>query len=127
MTANDHTDADHGSASLATVLVAPLMVVLMFVGFQAAMFNHTATEARVVAKETAVLVARDTVSTSVAASSAQSILVADSLLGDPQVSVSVVNDVVVVVISGRAPGILRGTSRRIEVRAAVPLEGWAPL
>ena len=55
---NDET-TDRGSASLTIVLLAPLLVVLMFVGFQAAMWNHARTEARVIARETAVLVARD--------------------------------------------------------------------
>jgi hypothetical protein len=36
-------------------------------------------------------------------------------------------DAVVVVISGDAPGILRGTSREVSVRAVVPTEGWVPL
>ena len=54
---NDSTDRDRGSTSLTIVLLAPVMLVLMFAGFQAAMWNHTRTEARVVARETAVLVA----------------------------------------------------------------------
>ncbi len=56
---DDDVEPDRGSASLTIVLLAPLLLVLMFAGFQAAMWNHTRTEARVIALETAVLVARD--------------------------------------------------------------------
>ena len=45
--------------SLAVVLLTPVTVVLMFLGFQAAMWNHAATEVRVVARQTAMMVARD--------------------------------------------------------------------
>ena len=61
---------DRGSASLSIVLTAPLLVVLMFIGFQAAMWNHARTEARVVAREAAVLVARDGASGEVAQAAA---------------------------------------------------------
>ena len=60
---DDADDRDRGAASLTIVLLAPLLLILMFAGFQAAMWNHTRTEARVIARETAVLVARDHVPT----------------------------------------------------------------
>ena len=78
---------DRGSASLAIVLLAPVLLVLMFAAFQAAMWNHTRTEARVVARETAVLVARDRLSTPQAVAAASVSLANDSVLTGVNVSV----------------------------------------
>jgi hypothetical protein len=99
----------------------------MFAGFQAAMWNHTSTEARVVARETAVLVARDGLTTSQAAAAASAVLASDSILTGVNVSVGATATVVVVTITGDAPGVLRGTSSPVRVTAAVSLEGWVPL
>ena len=118
---------DKGSASLTIVLLAPLLLVLMFAGFQAAMWNHTRTEARVVASETAVLVARDRLSTPRAAAAASASLAADGVLTGIMVSIDTTATVVVVTITGNAPGVLRGTSSPVRVTAAVSLEGWVPL
>ena len=118
---------DKGSASLTIVLLAPLLLVLMFAGFQAAMWNHTRTETRVVARETAVLVARDRLSTPRAAEAASASLANDSLLTGVKVSVETTATVVIVTITGNAPGVLRGTSSPVRVTAAVSLEGWVPL
>ncbi|MBK5330868.1 MAG: pilus assembly protein [Ilumatobacteraceae bacterium] len=120
-------DRDRGSASLTIVLLAPLLLVLMFAGFQAAMWNHTRTEARVVARETAVLVARDRLSTPRAAAAAAASLANDSVLTEVEVSVDTTASLVVVTITGTAPGVLRGTSAPVRVTAAVSLEGWVPL
>jgi len=123
----DETCTDRGSASLTIVLLAPLLVVLMFAGFQAAMWNHDRTEARVVARETAVLVARDHLPDGAADDVATASLTHDSLLSSPEVSVRSTETVVVVTITGRAPGLLRGTSSAVKVTAAVSREGWVPL
>jgi hypothetical protein len=126
-TTRDGHDRDRGSASLTIVLLAPLLLVLMFAGFQAAMWNHTRTEARVIARETAVLVARDRVPESVAAASASSTLSNDSVLTSIKVSIETTAIAVVVTISGDAPGVLRGTSAPVRVTVAVSREGWVPL
>jgi hypothetical protein len=126
VTENPH-DGDRGSASLTIVLLAPLLLVLMFAGFQAAMWNHTRTETRVVARETAVLVARDGLSTPQAVAAASASLANDSVLTGVKVSVDTTATVVVVTITGNAPGVLRGTSSTVRVTAAVSLEGWVPL
>jgi hypothetical protein len=118
---------DRGSASLTIVLLAPLLLVLMFAGFQAAMWNHTRTEARVIARETAVLVARDHLSTPQASAAALAALASDSVLTAIDVSVDRSETVVIVTITGLAPGVLRGTSASVRVTAAVSLEGWMPL
>jgi Flp pilus assembly protein TadG len=109
------------------VLLAPVLVVLMFMGFQAAMWNHARTEARVVAREAAVLVARDGASASAAQQAAASTLANDGILADVSVTVTVSGELVSVTVRGNAPGILRGTSRPVSVVAAVPLEGWVGL
>jgi hypothetical protein len=120
-------DLDIGSASLTIVLLAPLMLVLMFAGFQAAMWNHTRTEARVIARETAVLVARDRLPAPQASAAASAALATDSVLTGTSVSVDETATVVVVTITGRAPGVLRGTSAPVSVTVAVALEGWVSL
>lgn len=118
---------DRGSASLTIVLLAPLLLVLMFAGFQAAMWNHTRTEARVIARETAVLVARDHISAPQAEAAAAASLANDSVLTAADVAVDTTATLVVVTITGDAPGVLRGTSAPIRVTVAVSLEGWMPL
>ena len=120
-------EIDTGSASLTIVLLAPLLLVLMFAGFQAAMWNHARTEARVVARETAVLVARDRLATPLAAAAASASLAEDSVLTDIKVSVKTTATLVLVTVTGNAPGVLRGTSSPVRVTAAVSLEGWVPL
>jgi hypothetical protein len=118
---------DRGSASLTIVLLAPLLLVLMFVGFQAAMWNHTRTEARVVARETAVLVARDRLPVSQAVAAASASLNRDSVLTGIGVSIATTATAVSVTITGDAPGVLRGTSSPVRVTVAVSLEGWVAL
>ncbi|HEX2782989.1 MAG TPA: hypothetical protein VHN36_05345 [Ilumatobacteraceae bacterium] len=124
---NDVDDGDLGAVSLTIILLAPVMVILMFAGFQAAMWNHTRTEARVIARETAVLVARDRMPSSQAAAAALLSLANDSVLTGSNVAINTTPTVVVVTITGDAPGVLRGTSAPVRVMVAVPLEGWVPL
>jgi len=47
---------DRGSTSLTAVVLTPVFVVIAFAAFQAAMWSHARTEARVMAREVAVLV-----------------------------------------------------------------------
>ncbi len=120
-------DHDIGSASLTIVLLAPLLLVLMFAGFQAAMWNHTRTEARVIARETAVLVARDHLPVSQASVAASAALANDSVLAGATVKIETTPTVVVVTIAGLAAGVLRGTSAPVSVTVAVAVEGWVSL
>jgi len=119
-------DVDRGSTSLTVVLLTPVVVVLMFAGFQAALWNHARAEARSVARDVAALVARDGLPVGQAIAAAQSALT-DTALTDPQVSIDSTGGRVRVSISGRAPGILRGTSSAVAVHADLPVEGWVPL
>ena len=118
---------DRGSVSLTIILLAPLLFVLMFVAFQAAMWNHAQTEARVIARETAVLVARDGLPAAQAQRSASTALANDSVLTNVDVFIETTAINVVVTITGSAPGLLRGTSSSVKVTAAVSREGWVPL
>jgi Flp pilus assembly protein TadG len=120
-------DRDRGAASLTIVLLAPLLLILMFAGFQAAMWNHTRTEARVIARETAVLVARDHLPSPQASTAASLSLANDSVLRHAVVAIKRTATLVTVTISGDAPGVLRGTSAPVSVSVAVPLEGWVSL
>lgn len=118
---------DEGAASsLTAVLLTPVFVVLAFAAFQAAMWGHARTEARVIARDTAALVARSGVPPADARESAIAVLAADTDLRRLDVAVANDGQLVVVTVSGSAPGIIRGTSADVSVTAAVPLEGWSP-
>lgn len=111
-------------------LLTPVLVTLSFAAVQAALWNHAHTEARVIARDTATLVARGAVPADDAAAAATGLLAeATAVAGRtdqqaPQVAV-VIDDVagwVQVTVIGRAPGILIGTAAPISVTEAVPIE-----
>ncbi len=118
---------DRGAAtSLAVALLTPMFVFLAFAAFQAALWSHTRTEARVIARDTAALVARSGVAADDARASAASVLAADTDLRDVSVSVDTAGGVVVVTVAGNAPGIIRGTTSALSVTSAVPVEEITP-
>lgn len=118
---------DSGAAtSLSVALLTPVFVLLAFAAFQAALWSHAKTEARVVARDTAALVARSSVAAGDAKSSATTILEADTDLSDVNVVVAVSGGIVAVTITADAPGIIRGTSTRVSVTSAVPIEELTP-
>ncbi len=118
---------DRGAAtSISVAVLTPLFVVLAFAAWQAALWSHARTEARVVARDTAALVARSGVSAGDAQASATAVLVNDTDLRDVAVSVATVGGVVTVTVRGAAPGIIRGTSSGVSVTAAVPVEELTP-
>lgn len=125
-TATAWRDDAGATSSLAAALLAPVFVVLAFAAFQAAMWSHAKTEARVVARDTAGLVARSGVTPADAEASATAVLLSDTDLRDVAVIVSNQGGVVTVEIRGDAPGIIRGTSSRVSVRAALPFEEATP-
>ena len=118
--------SDRGSTSLQIVLLTPVLVLLMFAGWQAALWNHARTEARVIARETAVLVARDGLPASAAVIAAETSLDGSDLVA-PVVDIVSDGQLVTVTITGQAPGILRGTTKTVTVRASVSATGWVPL
>ena len=117
---------DGAATSLSVALLTPMFVFLAFAAFQAAMWSHAKTEARVVARDTAALVARSGVTAGDAAASATAVLEADTDLRDVAVVTSTSDGVVAVTVTADAPGIIRGTSTRISVTSAIPLEELAP-
>jgi hypothetical protein len=118
---------DRGAAtSLAVALLTPMFVFLAFAAFQAAMWSHARTEARVVARDTAALVARSGVTPGDAQASATAILEADTDLRNVVVDVGSTGGVVTVTVTGDAPGIIRGTASALSVTSAVPVEELTP-
>ena len=131
MTCQEAADArlrgDHGAAtSLSVALLTPMFVLLAFAAFQAAMWSHARTEARVVARDTAALIARSGVTPLDAQASAATVLAADTDLRNVRVTVATTDGVVTVTVTGDAPGIVRGTSSGLSVTAAVPIEELTP-
>jgi Flp pilus assembly protein TadG len=118
---------DAGAAtSLSIALLTPIFIVLAFAAVQAALWSHAKTEARVIARDTAALVARSGVAAGDAQSSASAILAADTTLSDVTVGVTQSPGIVAVTVSANAPGIIRGTSSSFSVTAAVPVEELTP-
>jgi hypothetical protein len=107
-------------------LLTPVFVFLAFAAFQAALWSHAKTEARVIARDTAALIARSGVPAGDATASARSVLEADTDLRNVRVVASTSIGVVSVTVSGDAPGIIRGTSTRVDVTSAIPVEELTP-
>ena len=120
------TQTDRGSTSLTTVLLTPVFVGLAFTAFQAAMFTHARTEARSVARDAAVLVARQGASAPAVERSAEDVLDRADLLSGTDVDIRVDGQLVVVHLTGSAPGIIRGTGAGIDVTESLPIEGFRP-
>lgn len=108
------------------MLLAPVLMVLAFAAFQAAMFTHAQTEARAVARDAAVLVARHGEAPDTVAASSAALLAGAELVRDVAVEIDTDDGLVVVRLTGLAPGIVRGTSRGIDVTEALPIEGFRP-
>jgi Flp pilus assembly protein TadG len=118
---------DGGAAtSLSVALLTPMFLILAFAAFQAAMWSHAKTEARVVARDTAALVARSSVAEDDAEASATAILEADTDLRNVAVTATSTAGVVTVTVTADAPGIVRGTSTTVSVTSAVPIEELTP-
>ena len=117
---------DTGSTSLAVALLTPVFVALAFAAWQAALWSHARTEARVVARDTAALVARSEIGAGEAAGSAQAVLAADTSMTNIDVNVGSGTGVVIVTITANAPGIISGTSRQVAVTVAMPIEAITP-
>jgi len=115
---------DRGSTSLTTVLLTPVFLVVALMAFQAALWTHARTEARVIARNSAGLVARSHADPDDTARSASEVLEADTDLDGASVTIDVERGLVTVRVTGRAPGMIRGTSAGVDVVEAVPLEGF---
>ncbi len=126
-TAGPRLRGDTGAAtSLSVALLTPVFVLLAMAAFQAALWSHARTEARVIARDTAALVARAQVTADDARSSAAAVLAADTDLRSVAVRVDAGADIVTVTVTADAPGIIRGTSVSVSVTSAIPREGLTP-
>lgn len=115
-----------GATSLSLALLTPLFVVLAFAAVQAALWSHARTEARVIARDTAALVARSGVASADARAAAAAVVATDTDLRGAEVQITSASGVITVRITGDAPGILLGTSAAVDVAAAVPVEEITP-
>jgi Flp pilus assembly protein TadG len=121
--AGRRTPSDEGSASLTTVLLTPVFLVIALMAFQAALWSHARTEARAVARDSAAMVARGGADDDDVERSALAVLQSDTDLSDVAVAISIDSGLVVARIAGEAPGLIRGTSTEFEVVEVMPLEG----
>ena len=103
-----------------------MFVVIAFAAFQAAMWSHARTQARAMAREVAVLVAQRGDDADLVERSAEHNLAAGVNLSDVDVTITRDQQLVVVRVVGRAPGIIRGTRSAVDVTEALPLEGFRP-
>lgn len=117
---------DRGSTSLTAVVLTPVFVVIAFAAFQAAMWNHARTEARMMAREVAVLVAQRGDDVDLVERSAELNLDQGTNIRGADVVITRDQRFVVVRVLGDAPGIIRGTSTGIDVTEALPIEGFRP-
>ncbi len=118
--------ADRGSTSLTTVLLTPVFLVVALMAFQAALWTHARTEARVIARNSAGLVPRSHADPNDTARAAVEVLESDTDLDAAAVTIDVDRGLVTARVTGRAPGMIRGTSAGVDVVEAVPLEGFRP-
>ena len=118
--------SDRGSTSLTTVLLTPVFIAIAFMAFQAAMWSHARTEARAIARDSAALVARNGVPIGDAEVTAQRVLDTEVRLLDPAIEITSDGELVTARVTGRAPGLLRGTSSAVDIVVAIPQEGLRP-
>ena len=119
-------EGDRGSTSLTAVVLTPVFVVIAFAAFQAAMWSHARTEARVMARDVAVLVAQRGDDADLVEQSAEQNLDRSTTISRADVTIVREARFVVVRVTGDAPGIIRGTSSTIDVTEALPIEGFRP-
>ena len=112
------------SQSISVILLVPVMTALAFIGIQTATWSHARSEARVVARDGAALVARGAVQPGEARRMIGESLSGAPALSDVDVSVDRTADGVTVVVGAQAPGMLMGTGRELRVVEFVPDGGW---
>ncbi len=127
---DDRRMADRGTSSLTTVLLTPVFVVIALMAFQAAMWSHARTQARAIARDSAALVARSHADPDDTEQAATQMLEGATHIRRNHdltlVEIDVTADLVTATITGRAPGLLRGTSVAIKIVEVVPVERFRP-
>ena len=113
---------------MSLVLMLPVLTLLLFAAVQAALWNHARTEARAMARATAALVARAGANPIDAEHDATANLSARTDITNAIVTITVAppGNIVVVRVTGNAPGIVVGTTSTVDVEVAMPVEGWSP-
>ena len=117
---------DRGSATLATVVLTPVFIVVALAAFQAALWTHARTESRAIARDAAVLVARAGEPADAVEASAQQLLDDEVRLIDSEIDIDDGSTLVTVTVRGSAPGMFRWMATGFEVVEAVPVEGFRP-
>ncbi|MEO6653548.1 MAG: hypothetical protein ABIP17_12925 [Ilumatobacteraceae bacterium] len=121
------TMRDRGSASLTTVVLTPVAIAVALAAFQAALWTHARTEARAIARDAAVLVARSGEPEGAVLASSERLLDEQQSLTDAVMEIDASGpSLVVVTVDGTAPGIFRWTERPFVVVEVVPREGFRP-
>ena len=121
-----HACVDRGSTSLTTVLLTPVFLAIALMAFQAAMWSHARTEARAIARDSVALVARNGVPIGDVEMTAQRALDTEVDLLDPAIEITSDGELVTARVTGRAPGLLRGTSAPVDITYSLPQEGFRP-
>ena len=123
----DEEARERGAAStLSMVLLAPMFVVISLLAFQAAMWSHARTEARVRVRDVAGIIARSGLSASAAQALVRDREQSGSLLNEVDIEIEDLSQTVRVTLRAQAPGILRGTSAPVEVSTTLWRERWQP-
>jgi Flp pilus assembly protein TadG len=124
---------DSGVATtVSMVLMLPVLTLLLLAGVQAALWNHARTQARVAARATAALVARSGADPVDAERDSEANLTARTDMTNVNVTITVdpaggTGGIVVVRVTGDAPGMVIGTTSSVDVQVAMPVEGWSSL
>lgn len=127
MTPGGPAEGERGAASsLSVVLLTPLLLVVAFAAFHAALWSHARTEARVRVREVTALIARSGVDAVTAERMVIAAIDSRSLLREVDVLIDESPATVTVVLRGRAPGLWRSITAPIEVSSQMWREGWQP-
>lgn len=121
----DRPSGESGAGSTLTIVVlTPLVVALALVGFQASMWAHASARARVIAHTAAVDIARSSLEPATVRALALESLAEQSSLSDVELAIETDGEQVLVVISARLPGLIRGISVERRTEIVLPVEGW---
>ena len=115
---------ERGAAmTVALVWMFPLVLVLMMMTVQAALWHNANENAIAITQRASANVAR-LHNTATATKAALLVDLQAHDIENPTATITNVNGIATVVVTGRAPGILIGTHVTIRAAASEPIEGW---
>ena len=120
---HDREDQRGAAMTVALVWMFPLVLVLMLMTVQAAIWHNTNENTIAITQRAAANVARLHNPTSTATAS----LLADlqvHALANPTATITNRNGIATVKVTGQAPGIILGTHITIHATVSEPIEGW---